>query len=270
MDFDAIKCAADYIRARIGSEPETGIILGSGLGDALGSFELETVIDYADIPGFPVSTVSGHAGRFLLGRLHDRDIIIMQGRIHYYEGYTMEQVVMPVRVMGMLGIRSLLITNAAGGIDDDLNPGDIMIITDHISSFVPSPLNGANDERLGMRFPDMTEVYDKALSDRLERVMEELELTPKRGIYLQTTGPQYETPAEIRAYRMLGADAVGMSTACEAVAARHMGVRVAAFSTISNKAAGLGSPLSHKDVLDVGGRMSAAVIKIIDEYIKRV
>lgn len=268
--YNNIKCAAEYLKCRIKLQPKAGIVLGSGLGDTINFFKPETIINYSDIPGFPVSTVSGHAGRFLAGTLNGIDVIIMQGRIHYYEGYSMEQVVMPIRVMGMLGISSILITNAAGGISENLQPGDIMIIEDHISSYVPSPLIGPNEDNFGERFPDMSRVYDMKLSNKLFDIMTAQGLTPKRGVYLQVTGPQYETPSEIRAFKMLGADAVGMSTVCEAIAARHMGIRVAALSAICNKAAGLGDSLNHMDVLNIGQSLSVSIMNIIDEYIKWV
>ncbi len=254
--------------------PLVGIVLGSGLGDVYSCIEKADIISYSDIPGFPVSTVAGHAGRFITGTIDDVPVIVMQGRVHYYEGYMMEDVVRPIRFMGQLGIKTLLLTNAAGGIADTLEPGDIMIIRDHISSFVLSPLIGANDDRLGVRFPDMTTVYDKEYIEILEAGLKCQGLPVHKGVYLQTTGPQYETPAEIQMFKMLGADAVGMSTVCEAIAARHMNIKVAGLSTICNKAAGLGKDLTHSDILDMSSHMSDKMIRIIkyflSEYKRRI
>lgn len=250
-----LETAVSYVEENIKELPGIGIILGSGLSDVL-NLENPIYIDYKDIPGFPVSTVEGHKGRFIFGKYNHTNIVIMQGRIHYYEGYSMEQVVVPVRLMGLLGIKRLIITNAAGGINDNLNPGDVMIIKDHISSFVPSPLIGKNDENIGTRFPDMSHVYDMTFNKKIEDVMTENHIKVSYGTYLQTTGPQYETPAEVRMYKALGADAVGMSTVCEAIAACHMGIMVNGLSLISNKAAGPGGKLKHRDILDMSKEMS--------------
>lgn len=257
-----------YIKEKTNITPKAGIVLGSGLGDAYSCVKEATYIPYSDIPGFPTSTVAGHAGRFVLGYIEDVPVILMQGRVHYYEGYSMKEVVLPVRIMGMLGIDTLLLTNAAGGIAEKLMPGDIMIIEDHISSFISSPLIGANDEALGVRFPDMTQVYDKEYIDILRTALENQQMDIKQGIYVQVTGPQYETPAEIRMYEKLGADAVGMSTVCEAIAARHMGIKVAGLSSICNKAAGLGGELSHTDIIDMSRHMADKLINIIEYFMK--
>lgn len=262
--------ACEYIERNIEEKPEIGIILGSGLGHAASGLAQPVIIPYREIPGFPVSTVHGHAGQFLFGRFCGKPVVFMQGRIHYYEGYSMEQVVLPVRTMGCLGIHTLILTNAAGGIREDLQPGDIMIIKDHISSFIPSPLVGKNDDTLGTRFPDMTQVYDKEYIGILEAILTELKLKVTSGVYLQTTGPAYETPAEIRMFQTLGADAVGMSTACEAIAASHMGIRIAGLSTICNQAAGLGEPLSHQDILDMSQKLSACMTEILKRFIVRI
>ncbi len=265
MDRDKI---VSYIKAKTGIMPKVGIVLGSGLGDACSCVKDAVYIPYSEIPGFPISTVVGHAGRFVLGYIEGVPVILMQGRVHYYEGYSMEEVVLPVRIMGMLGIDTLLLTNAAGGISEELLPGDIMIIEDHISSFISSPLIGNNDEALGVRFPDMTQVYDREYLDILRDAFENQQMDVKRGIYVQVTGPQYETPAEIRMYKRLGADAVGMSTVCEAIAARHMGIKVAGLSSICNKAAGLGGKLSHTDIVDMSKCMSDRLIKIMIYFMK--
>lgn len=265
MDRDKI---VSYIKAKTGIMPKVGIVLGSGLGDACSCVKDAVYIPYSEIPEFPISTVVGHAGRFVLGYIEGVPVILMQGRVHYYEGYSMEEVVLPVRIMGMLGIDTLLLTNAAGAISEELLPGDIMIIEDHISSFISSPLIGNNDEALGVRFPDMTQVYDREYLDILRDAFENQQMDVKRGIYVQVTGPQYETPAEIRMYKRLGADAVGMSTVCEAIAARHMGIKVAGLSSICNKAAGLGGELSHTDIVDMSKCMSDRLIKIMIYFMK--
>ena len=247
--YDRVKQCADAIRQKTGFVPRTALILGSGLGGFGEKIAREAVVDYQDIPGFPVSTVAGHQGRFLFGVVGEEPVVVMQGRVHYYEGYSMEDVVLPTRVMGLLGAQRLILTNAAGGIGPDLAPGDLMLLTDHIASFVPSPLLGPNGEELGPRFPDMTQVYSPRLRERALAAAQRLGFPLKQGVYLQTTGPQYETPAEIRMFAALGANAVGMSTACEAIAARHMGLEVCGISCITNLAAGLsGAPLSHEEV----------------------
>ncbi|MBQ7032979.1 MAG: purine-nucleoside phosphorylase [Clostridia bacterium] len=238
--------------------PRVGVVLGSGLGSFAEKVQMKETIPYASLPHFPVSTVKGHTGQFVLGGIGEVPVVLMQGRVHYYEGYDMQDVVLPVRLMGRMGAKTILLTNAAGGINPAFAPGDLMLISDHISTFVPSPLRGENIESLGTRFPDMSEVYSRALSEKIRKTAKSLGVPLKEGIYLQAPGPQYETPAEIRAFRTLGADAVGMSTACEAIAARHMGLEVAGISCVSNPAAGLGSaPLSHGEVQAAAKRVEA-------------
>lgn len=251
--------------------PEIGIVLGSGLGDFAALVEKEAEVPYASLPGFPVSTVAGHAGKLIFGFVRSVPVVVMQGRVHYYEGYSMEQVVAPIRLMGMLGARKLLLTNAAGGVNLDFTPGDLMLITDHISAFVPSPLRGENPEELGPRFPDMSRVYDEAMGRAVLEAGQALGLRIQKGIYLQWQGPNYETPAEIRMFRTLGADAVGMSTVCEAIAARHMGLRVCAVSCITNMACGiLPQPLSHEEVQQtaekVKGKFQALVLDALERF----
>ena len=217
-----------------------------------GTIRICETIDYSSIEGFPVSTVAGHKGRFVFGYVENVPVVIMQGRVHYYEGYDMADVVLPIRLMYMLGAKTLILTNAAGGIDPSLCPGDLMLITDQISSFVPSPLRGANMEQLGPRFPDMSCIYDKSLGQILEKTAAALDMPLKKGIYLQMGGPNYESPAEVRMCKTLGADAVGMSTACEAVAANHMGMKICGISCISNMASGISEkPLSHEEVQEM-------------------
>ena len=236
--------------------PEIGIVLGSGLGDFARLVDRKAEVSYDSLPGFPVSTVAGHAGKLIFGYVRSVPVVVMQGRVHYYEGYSMEQVVAPIRLMGLLGAKKLLLTNAAGGVNTSFTPGDLMLITDHISAFVPSPLRGENPQELGPRFPDMSRVYDKEMGRAVLEAGEKLGESLQQGVYLQWQGPNYETPAEIRMFRTLGADAVGMSTVCEAIAARHMGLRVCAISCITNMACGiLPQPLSHEEVQQTADRV---------------
>ncbi|MGI6006290.1 MAG: purine-nucleoside phosphorylase [Ruminococcus sp.] len=247
--YQRLKKCVETIRKQTGFQPKTAVVLGSGLGGYGERVKVETEISYRDIEGFPVSTVEGHKGKFLFGYVGNLPVVMMQGRVHYYEGYNMEDVVLPVRLMGMLGADTLMLTNAAGGIREDLTPGDLMLITDHISSFVPSSLVGKNADELGTRFPDMSRVYDETLCGAAREEAKRLKISLKEGVYVQASGPNYETPAEIRMFRTLGADAVGMSTACEAIAAKHMGMKVCGISCITNMAAGiLDQPLDHQEV----------------------
>lgn len=268
MDRSRLDKAYDSIKDRLNLKPDIAVVLGSGLGAFADSIEDSTVIPYGDIACFPVSTVCGHAGRYVTGSIGGRHIIAMQGRVHYYEGYTMEQVVLPIRLMRLLGAKTILLTNAAGGINSSFEAGDLMIIRDHITSFVPSPLIGKNDDSLGTRFPDMSNVYNDNLAGLLEASAKELGIAVRQGIYLQTTGPNYETPAEIRMFAAMGADAVGMSTACEAMAAAHMGMRVAGISCITNMAAGMSDrPLSHDEVKSTADRISEDFAALVNKFI---
>ena len=256
------------ISDRIPFRPEIGIVLGSGLGDLADRMELKASIDYSEIDGFPVSTVAGHKGRFLFAEYEGRKLVLMQGRVHYYEGYTMPEVVLPVRLMHKMGIKVLVLTNAAGGIAEQLSAGDLMLITDHITSFVPSPLIGKEEGAVGTMFPDMSSVYDKELCAIMRHTADELGIDLKEGVYLQTTGPNYETPAEITLFRTIGAGAVGMSTAVEAMVACSLGLRIAGVSCITNKAAGLGEEkLLHSDVTKAAakaaGNFSALLLKFL-------
>ncbi|MBQ8407681.1 MAG: purine-nucleoside phosphorylase [Clostridia bacterium] len=259
------------IREKTDFVPEVALILGSGLGDFAEQIEAVASVEYSDIKGFPVSTVAGHRGRFVFGYLAGKAVVAMQGRVHYYEGYPIGDVVMPTRIMGMLGAKKLILTNAAGGINYNYKPGDFMVITDHISSFVPSPLIGANIEELGVRFPDMSEVYSKRMRSLIFSAALKCGISLKEGVYVQLTGPAYETPAEIRMCRTLGADAVGMSTACEAMAARHMGIEVCGISCITNMASGMNrEPLSHKEVQETADRVASQFKALITEVIRTV
>ena len=253
--LDRIERCVQAIRQKTDFVPDTALVLGSGLGAFGEKIEQSITVDYNDIPGFPVSTVPGHRGRFIFGRVHTTNVAVMQGRVHYYEGYSMEDVVLPIRVLAALGAKRLILTNAAGGISECLSPGDLMLIRDHIASFVPSPLLGPNEDDLGPRFPDMTGVYAPALREKARQAAAGLGINLKEGVYLQTTGPAYETPAEVLLYKALGADAVGMSTACEAIAARHMGLEICGISCITNKAAGISAePLAHEEVQRVADK----------------
>ena len=229
-----IREAAEFIREAIGGKtPEVGIVLGSGLGKLGDAIEAEAVIPYAKIPHFAKSTAIGHKGNFIFGKLAGKEVCAMQGRFHYYEGYPMEQVTLPIRVMAALGIKALFVSNAAGGLNQDFSVGDLMIICDHIN-LLPNPLIGPNFAEFGERFPDMTAAYDRGLIEKAEKIAKKVRIPVRKGIYLGNTGPSYETPAEVRFYRMIGADAVGMSTVPEVLVARHCGIPVFGMSVITN------------------------------------
>ena len=266
--YQKLKKCLESVRKKTDFQPETGLVLGSGLGDFADGIEIRDVVEYSDIEGFPVSTVKGHKGRFVFGYVDSVPVMIMQGRVHYYEGYAMSDVVLPARLMGMMGAKRLFLTNAAGGVNENFRPGDFMMITDHIASAVPSPLIGANIEELGSRFPDMSEVYSLRLQEVIRRSAEECGIRLQEGVYVQLTGPNYETPAEIRMCRGWGGDAVGMSTACEAMAARHMGLEVCGISCITNLAAGISSEkLDHKEVQETADRVSGDFKKLVTRVI---
>lgn len=268
--MEKLNRCVEVIREMTSFQPEAALVLGSGLGGFGEMVEDALRIPYASIPGFPVSTVPGHAGQFILGYVRGVPVIVMQGRVHYYEGYPMEDVVMPIRIMGMLGAKKLILTNAAGGVNTAFTPGDLMLLEDHISAFVPSPLRGENLDALGTRFPDMSCVYDRHLRQAAEQAAESRGIALQKGVYLQWPGPNYESPAEIRMFRTLGADAVGMSTVCEAIAARHMGLRVCAVSCITNMACGiLPQPLSHEEVQETASRVREKFESLILEMIGR-
>ncbi|MCD7981259.1 MAG: purine-nucleoside phosphorylase [Clostridiales bacterium] len=259
------------VREKVRFTPKIALVLGSGLGDYADGVRVEQILDYHDIAGFPVSTAPGHKGRFLFGYVRDVPVVIMQGRIHYYEGYPMSDVVLPIRLMRMLGAEALFLTNASGGIQEGMRPGDFMLITDQISDFVPSPLIGPNPDELGTRFPDMSHIYAEELRDAVRRAAARMEIPLKEGVYIQLTGPNYESPAEIRMCRAIGADAVGMSTACEAIAANHMGMKVCGISCISNLAAGISErPLSHAEVQASADRAAPMFRRLVTESITKI
>lgn len=260
-------CMAD-IREKVSFQPEIALILGSGLGDYADEIEIVETLDYDRIKGFPISTVSGHKGRFVFGYVGGKAVVIMQGRVHFYEGYPMSDVVLPTRIMGLLGAKTLILTNAAGGVNESFAPGDFMLLTDHIATAVPNPLIGPNMEHLGVRFPDMSEIYQKQLRDTITATAAREGIPLQQGVYAQLTGPTYESPAEIRMLRLWGADAVGMSTACEAMAARHMGLRVCGISCITNMAAGVSKqPLSHEEVKETADRVAVQFKRLITAVI---
>ena len=265
--------AASYIRGEMSGHvlPYICIVLGSGLGPLASMVEVIKEISYKDIPGFPVSTAPGHKGSLIIGKLEDKNVFLMNGRFHYYEGYPMETVTFYVRVMGRLGVKALFLTNASGGICVDYKVPELVAITDHLSFNAEPVLRGPNIEEFGTRFPDQCHVYDPALTDLLVNCARDLKIRISRGVYAYSKGPQYETPAEIRALRTMGADCVGMSTVPEAIAASHMGIRVVAMSCITNMAAGMtGNPLSEQEVLDNARLASDNSCALVKEFIKRL
>lgn len=259
------------VRSMTDFVPKVALVLGSGLGDFAESLDIIQTVDYEDIEGFPVSTVQGHRGRFMLGYLNDVPVIAMQGRVHYYEGYSMKDVVLPIRLMKMLGAEILFLTNASGGINRSLSAGDFMLITDHISTFVPNCLIGKNFESLGTRFPDMSHVYSQRLQDIIRESADSLNISLKEGIYVQLTGCSYETPAEIKMLSLLGADAVGMSTVCEAIAGKHANMEVCGISCITNMASGiLDRPLNHTEVQEIADKVAPQFKSLLIDVISKL
>lgn len=263
-----VKCY-ESVRKKVSFEPEVAIVLGSGLGDYADSIRVETELDYQDIEGFPISTVPGHAGKFIFGYVGDVKVVCMKGRVHYYEGYPISDVVLPTRLMQMMGAKILFLTNASGGVNASFQAGDLMLITDHISCFAPNPLMGANVDEWGNRFPDMSEIYDKALQNIIRKTAADNHIPLREGVYLQLTGPSYESPAEIRMIRTLGADAVGMSTVVEAIAANHMGMQICGISCVCNLAAGMSeNPLSHEEVQEAANTAAPGFKKLVTESVQ--
>ena len=266
--YDKLVRCYESIRSQIPFTPKVALVLGSGLGDYADGIEVEGSIDYHSIEGFPVSTVPGHKGRFIFGRVNGVPTVIMQGRVHYYEGYAMTDVVLPIRLMKMMGAEILFLTNAAGGVNYDFAAGDFMIIRDQIACLVPSPLIGPNLDELGPRFPDMSQIYDKELRDIIKECAAKRNIKVQEGVYVQFTGPAYESPPEVKLSRILGGDAVGMSTACEAVAANHMGMKICGISCISNLACGMtDQPLSHKEVQETADRVAPLFKQLVTDSI---
>ena len=269
--YDRATLAKEYILSKIKTAPDTAVVLGSGLGSFGETIECECEIPYKDIPGFPVTTVKGHDGKLIYAKVADKRILAMKGRFHAYEGYAMEDVTFYVRVFALLGVKNLILTNAAGAVNTEYSPGDLMLITDHISFFCPSPLFGSNDERFGERFPSMSEAYSKDLRNLALKCAKDNEIDLKEGTYCYCKGPMYETPAEIRAVRTLGADAVGMSTVPEVIVAVHSKINILGISCMTNMAAGiLDKPLSHNEVIETGKKVEEKFSRLMTSICKNI
>lgn len=263
--MNCVKC----VREKTDFVPKVAIVLGSGLGNYADQIKVECEIPYDQIQDFPVSTVPGHAGKFIFGYLDQVPVVCMKGRVHYYEGYPISDVVLPIRLMKMLGAEILFLTNASGGINTSFHAGDLMLITDQIACFAPNPLIGHNIDELGVRFPDMSHVYDQELQDIIKKKAKENGIFLQQGVYVQLTGPSFESPAEIRMLRTLGADAVGMSTVVEAIVANHMGMKICGISCVCNLAAGMtANPLSHKEVQEAADQAAPLFTKLVTESVK--
>lgn len=268
--YERLQKCYECFKAKVDFVPDIALILGSGLGDYADTIKQEAVLEYKDIEGFPVSTVAGHKGRFVFGYVGDVKVVVMQGRVHYYEGYSMEDVVLPVRLMKLMGAKVLFLTNASGGVNCDYSAGDFMLISDQIC-MAPSPLIGENLDELGPRFPDMSNIYDRDLRKTVRDTAASLGIKLQEGVYIQLTGPNYESPAEIRMVRTLGADAVGMSTACEAIAANHCGLKTVGISCVSNLACGMtDKPLSHAEVQETADKAAPLFRRLVTESIKNI
>ena len=266
MFYEKVKESAQFIESRTALRPTIGIILGSGLGSLVDMMEERTVIPYKEIPNFPQSHVEGHAGNLVIGRIGQEIIAAMQGRFHYYEGFTMKEVTYPIYVMKILGIENLIVTNACGGINRDFAPGDLMLLTDYINMLGNNSLIGENDERFGVRFPDMSEAYSRELMQKAERTAERLGLSYQKGVYAIFSGPCYETAAEIRAYERLGADAIGMSTVPETIAANYRGMKVLGIACITNMATGIAKTKhSHEEVMRIANESSEKLCSWVRE-----
>ena len=269
--YERAEHATRVIRSRISVEPRIALVLGSGLGGFADDFEEAVSIPYEDIPGFVRSTAQGHAGRLVVGKIDSVPVVAMQGRVHYYEGYSLEEVTFAVRTFGLLGVKTLVLTNAAGGINVQLTQGALMVISDHLNLMGVNPLRGANDERFGPRFPDMSAVYSRELQELVINEAKAIGVEVRRGIYGALSGPSYETPAEIHLLRNLGADAVGMSTVPEAIVARHMGLEVLGISCITNMAAGISDePINHEEVMETGNRVRETFAELLRRVIDAI
>lgn len=270
-EMEIIANAVTIIRKSTGLEPEIGLILGSGLGDYADQIENPVAIPYRDLPGFPVSTVAGHAGQFVIGMCKGRCVIAMQGRIHYYEGYSQKEITLPVRIMKRLGIKKMVLTNACGGVNQDFAPGTLMMLKDHINYSGSNPLLGENFEEDGPRFPDVSQVYKKEYREGLKAAASAKGIHLEEGVYMMFSGPCYETPAEVRMARTLGADAVGMSTVPEAIVCAHCGIPVLGISCITNFGAGiLDQPLNHEEVVETAARVKKAFVEVLDTTLTEV
>lgn len=268
--YEKLKQCHTLVRKRTEFIPKAAIVLGSGLGDYAESIRVEYELPYSEIEGFPISTVPGHAGKFIFGYIDEIPVVCMKGRVHYYEGYPIGDVVLPIRLMKLLGADILFLTNAAGGVNTSFHPGDLMMIKDHISVFAPNPLIGPNIDELGTRFPDMSHVYDGKLQEVIVKTAKEHHIFLQEGIYAQLTGPSFESPAEIRMLRGMGCDAVGMSTVVEAIAANHMGMKICGVSCVSNLAAGMNSaPLTHEEVQEAANAVAPKFEKLLVESISK-
>lgn len=266
-----LKAQLEKIRSITDFKPEIAIVLGSGLGEFAEKINTHCTIHYSEIPDFPISTAPSHKGEFVFGEIEGKKVVLMQGRFHLYEGYTSKQIANPIRLMHLMGAKTLILTNASGGINTSFNPGDFMMITDHISCFVPSPLIGKNNDALGTRFPDMSNAYDKELQKKVKKIALENNIKLQSGVYVQLKGPQFETPAEIKMLSAMGADAVGMSTATETIAAVHCSMKVCAISLITNYACGIcDKTLSGEEVIEMADRVSDDFEKLITEIVKAI
>src|ERR1043166_1032430 len=269
--YERAEHATRIIRARVNVEPRIAVVLGSGLGGFADDFQEAVAIPYEDIPGFVRSTAQGHAGRLVIGKVDSVPVLAMQGRVHYYEGYSLEEVTFPIRTFSLLGVKTLILTNASGGINVQLNQGTLMVISDHLNLMGDNPLRGPNEERFGPRFPDMTSVYAHDLQALLVEEAKEIGADVRRGVYGALSGPSYETPAEIHMLRSLGADAVGMSTVPEAIVARHMGMEVLGISCITNLAAGISDePINHEEVMATGDRVRETFAQLLRRVVDRI
>lgn len=271
MEYNNYRKMLEVLRNKTDFVPDIAITLGSGLGALADEIDIKAIVNYNELPDFPVSTVEGHKGRFVFGYIDNAAVVIMQGRVHYYEGYSMERVIIPIRLMRLMGAEKLILTNAAGGINQRFKCGDLMLITDHIANFVPNPLIGKNIDEFGMRFPDMSNIYNSEMCRVVRKTAKDNNIELKEGVYVQLTGPSYESPAEIRMLRTMGADAVGMSTACEAIAANQCGFKICGISCISNMASGVTeAPLNHKEVQECADRVAPVFKKLIKSVVKAV
>lgn len=268
---EKITKAAEYILEQTKYKPEFALILGSGLGDIADQIEDAEYYAYENIPGFPVSTVQGHAGRLVIGKLEGKVVVAMQGRFHYYEGYKMQDITLPVRVMKKLGVEKLIVTNAAGAVNEGFKPGDLMLISDHINYSGDNPLMGRNLDEFGPRFPDMSNAYDKTLRTEVKKIAAGLNIELQEGVYAMFSGPTYETPAEVRMARIIGADAVGMSTVPEVIIANHCGLKVIGISCLTNMAAGiLDQPLNHSEVIEYSNKAREKFITLVKNIVKNL